>query len=162
MKIQSFVNLYIKLLTRTAVIASPNTSSYAQHTVRPNNWKHSNLEQRKVYGRVKQGEWVACAQKPQLPNGPEGEASMVKIWDGDYRVCDFLLIHWWWDNRVVLQESYAQPEVTSLTRVEALVSVEELKNMLCISIFLKEEPRSCFNGYTIVSAPLCFYIPSLL
>ena len=35
--------------------------------------------------------------------------------------------------------------------------VEEQKNiMLYISIFLKEEPTSCFNGYTIVSRLLLF------
>ena len=33
-------------------------------TARPNKSKHGSVEQRKVYCRAKQGEWVACVQKP--------------------------------------------------------------------------------------------------
>ena len=45
-------------------------------------------------GSSKENGWLVL-RNPQLPNGSERETSMVKIWDGGYRVCDFLLIHWW-------------------------------------------------------------------
>ena len=35
-----------------------------------------------------------------------------KIWAGGCRLCDFLLICWWWGNRAIFQESCVQSEVT--------------------------------------------------
>ena len=45
---------------------------------------------------------------------PQGEVFIGKIWSEGCRVCDFLLIGCWWGNRVMLQESCAQPEVAIL------------------------------------------------
>jgi len=62
---------HIAELKRTVVVQEskllPNTSSCAQCIVRSNKLKHQSWEQRKVYIRVKQGEQVAHAQKPQTP-----------------------------------------------------------------------------------------------
>ena len=60
---------HIAELKRTVVVQELklllNTSSCAQCVVRSNKLKYQSLEQRKVYCRVKQGEQVAHAQKPQ-------------------------------------------------------------------------------------------------
>ena len=56
----------------------------------------SELEQRKVYCRAKQGKWVAHAQNPQTPQLFGGEKFLIgKIWGEGCKVCDFLLIGWW-------------------------------------------------------------------
>ena len=41
-----------------------NTSSCARHTMRPNKQKRWSLEQRKVYSRTMQGEWVNQNDNP--------------------------------------------------------------------------------------------------
>ena len=43
-----------------------------------------------------------------------------KIWAGGCRLCDFLLICWWWGNRAIFQESCIQSEVTVLHLEEGL------------------------------------------
>lgn len=47
-----------------------NANSCPQHTARPNEQKHWSLEQRKIYFRAVQGEWVAHA--PKSPNSWKG------------------------------------------------------------------------------------------
>ena len=70
----------------------------------------SHLEQRKIYCRAEQGEWLAHAQK--LPSGFQG-SFYRQIWSKGCRMCDFLLIGWR-GNRALLQESYPQPKVAIL------------------------------------------------
>ena len=96
------------------------------NAVRPNISKHGNLEQRKIYCKDKQEEQVDGAQKPQTPWW-SGGVFYDKIWGEGCRVCDSLLIGWWWGNRVVLQESPAQPEVGGGGQGRDLVAARELK-----------------------------------
>ena len=72
------------------------------------------------------------------------------------RVCDFLLIGWWWGNRVMLSL-----KLPSSTSVGALVPTEELKGIvMCIP---SGGTRILPQGCTIVSwlLLLCFCIPPL-
>ena len=66
-------------------------------------------------------EQVDRAQKTQT-HGLFGEVFIGKIWDEGFRMWGFLLIDWWCSNRVVLQGSCAQPEVTILHLGECLSS----------------------------------------
>lgn len=84
--------------------------------------------QMKFYFRATQGELVAWAQKTHVPwwlfrkrfykqNVGWG---LLDVW---------LSSVWWWGNRMVLQESWAQPEVTFLHLDGASVLAEELKDI---------------------------------
>ena len=66
----------------------PNAGLCAQHTVRPNKTKCQSLEQRKVYCRAKQGERVACAQNPKLPEGFQQSIFRSQVRAGAHRVGD--------------------------------------------------------------------------
>lgn len=72
------------------VVVVLSTSSHAQHTVKPNKPKRRSVEQRTIYCRATQGEWVACGQKgPKLPSGFQGKTSLNKIWGEGCWVRDF-------------------------------------------------------------------------
>ena len=58
-----------------------------------------------------------------------GEFFIGKIWGEGYKVCDFLLIGWWWGYRAVFQESCSQPKVTILYLGEGLPA-EELEDIV--------------------------------
>ena len=95
----------------------------------------------------------------KTPNSPmvfrEGEVFTGKIWDESCRVCDFLLIGWWWGNRAAFQESCAQPEVTILHLGGGLSSCRRTQRCWEVYSFWR-------NLDTIVSwlLLLCFCIPS--
>ena len=57
---------------------------------------------------------VSCSKTLNSPMVFREKFLIGKIWDESCRVCDFLLIGWWWGKRAVFQESCAQPEVTIL------------------------------------------------
>ena len=65
--------------------------------------KDSDTTERLNWTELKQGEWVVCAQT--LPEFPLGRVFKVNIWLEGCRVNDFLLIGWWWGNRVVFQKT---------------------------------------------------------
>ena len=72
-------------------------------------------------------------------------------------MCDYLLIGWWGGNRVVLQESYAQPEVGGMGgQGRDLVPARELKDTVCI--VLEEEPGP--HPKTALLFLDCFYLVS--
>ena len=70
------------------------------------------------------------AQNLKLCDGFWGEVYIGKIWDEDWRLCDSFLPGWWGGNRVMLQESWAQPEVTILHLVGGIVPAETLKDIV--------------------------------
>ena len=79
----------------------------------------------------------------------QGEVFRGNIWGDGCRVRNFLLIGWWGVDRVGLQESCVQPEVTLSTWVGALVSVEELKDtVMCIPW---RGTRTLLQGCTVMS-----------
>ena len=63
-------------------------------------------------------------------HGLFGEVFIGKIWGECFRMWGFLLIDWWCSNRVVLQGSCAQPEVTILHLGGGPSSAEELKDIV--------------------------------
>ena len=65
-----------------------------------------------LQGQLKQQ--VACAQNSWTPKWFWGQGVIDKIWSEDCLLCDFLLSDWWWGNRAVALESYAQLEVAIL------------------------------------------------
>ena len=75
-----------------------------------------------------------------LPGEPHGQGDLVDYspW-GRKRVRHSewltfsLLIDWWWRNRVVLQDSWAQPELPPYTWAPALVPAQEPKVMCIIT-----------------------------
>ena len=141
----------------------------------------SHLEQRKIYCRAEQGEWLAHAQK--LPSGFQG-SFYRQIWSKGCRMCDFLLIGWR-GNRALLQESYPQPKVailhlggslsswffTSSATWEALSSGRRTQRYyiyvcvcVCVCVSLDEEPgpwpSHIFSCCWLIL--FCFCVPSLL
>ena len=118
-----------------------NTSLCAQHTVRPNKPKYQSLEQRKVDGRAKQGVWVAHPQEPETPWWFKGRFLQAKFVGEGCRVCDFLVIGWWWGNRAVLQECCVQPEVTILHLIGGLSSCRRTRRYCYIySLSRNQDP----------------------
>ena len=113
-----------------------------------------------IAGPSKENRWLTF-KHPKLPDGFVGIVLIGKIWGEGCRVCDFLLIGWWWGSRVVLQESCAQPEVAILHLGGGFSSAEELKDIVIYIPWggTRTLPRGC----TIVSWLLlpCFCIPSL-
>ena len=59
-----------------------------------------------------------------------------------FQSADFLLIGWWWGNRVGFPESRAQPEVNILGLVGASGLTEELNDVL-LGIVSEKEAKSC-------------------
>ena len=112
-------------------------------------------------GPSKENGWLML-KNPKLPAGLGGEVFIGNICGEGCRVCDFLLIGWWWGSGEVLQESCAQPEVAILHLGGGLGSAEGLKNIVMYIPWggTKTLPQGC----TIVSWLLlpCFCIPSLL
>lgn len=88
-----------------------NPSLCAGCRVKPNQPKHQSWEQRKFNTRAKQGERATCTQKTQAPWWHSGKSWMVedRVRGEGHRthdqLLDFLLIGWWWDNRVMFQGS---------------------------------------------------------
>ena len=107
----------------------------------------------------KENGWLML-KNPELLHGFGGKVFIGKMWGKGWRVCDFLLIGWWWGDRVVFQESCAQPEVTILHLGGGLGSAKELYNIVMYIPWgaIRTLPQSC----TIVSSLLlpCFCIPS--
>ena len=138
-----------------------NASSCAQRKVSPNKRKYWNLEQRNVYCRAMQGERAARAQKAQpIPHhGFQGRVFIGKTWSEGCRVCAFLLIGWWWGNKAVFQESYAQPlsyhPSPPPSPVGALFPSEELKGiLLCVSLEEDQDPAPQLHYCFLTALPL--------
>ena len=70
----------------------------------------------------------------KLSIGFQGRVYTPKFEEG-CRVYGFLLIGWRWDNRAVLQESCAQPEVTVLHWMGALVHTQELRDLYQLDMY---------------------------
>ena len=134
-----------------------NTSLCARRTVRPNKLKCGSLEQRKVYSQVKQGKRVACAKKPELPDGFQWEVLKGKF---RVRLAGCVTFFWlpggevtgWCSRNLMLSL-----KLPSSTWVGTLVPAEEFKGII-IYIFLQEEqgpsPKSVllFLDFSLVSA----------
>ena len=104
-----------------------DSSPCAWVTVRPDKSKCPNLEQRRVYCRAKQGEQGGLCSKDQNSQIISKEEFLqAKFGVRAAGWVTFLLRGWWWGNRVILQESFSQPEIAILTWVGALVPVEQL------------------------------------
>ena len=78
----------------------PNASSCSRLTARQVNQKFG-VQSREILSQEKQGEQVAHAQKPELPDGLLGEHFIGKIWGEGCRVCNclfkricFILLIW--------------------------------------------------------------------
>ena len=66
------------------------------------NPKCQSLEQRKFNCRAVQEEYVAHAHNAPDSPGLGGKAFIGKTWGEGSWLWDFLLIGWWWGNRVML------------------------------------------------------------
>ena len=86
--------------------------------------KTSIWSRERFFCRTKQGEWMAYSQPSKFPNDFQGKVFMHKIWSEGCRVCDFLLIDWWWGNRVVFQESVFRLKLLSSTWARTLVPIQ--------------------------------------
>ena len=130
-------------------------------TVKPIYWHQVMVKERAAFIlRVPiQGEWVAPALKPWTPQWFSAKSFYRHNLGEGCRVCGFLLTGWWWDNWVVLQESWVQPEVTSW--VGALVPAEELNDIVMYIPWGRT--RTLPQGCTVVAWLLlpCFCICSL-
>ena len=114
-------------------------------------------------------------KRPELPDGFQGRVFKGNIWGEGRRVCDFLLIGWWWGNRVMFPESQSptfcfqlvwrlSTKLPSSAWVEASVPAEQLKDLHQIIMYILEEEQGlCFIIWTTVSWPLflCFCLSSL-
>ena len=74
--------------------------------------------ERFIAGPSKENGWLML-KNPRLLNGFGGISFIGKIWDEGCRVCDLPLIGWWWNNRMVFQESqssafWLQPSAVSV------------------------------------------------
>ena len=98
--------------------------------MRPNKPICQSLEQRNVFCRTKQGEQVACVQKPQT-----SQEVLEKLWlvGGEERV--------WCSGSLVLSL-----KLQSSTWVGTLLPTEELKDIVMYNIFLEEEPGPCLKA----------------
>ena len=84
---------------------------------------------------------------------------------------NFLLICWWWDNRMVLQESCSQPEFTILYPAASLGCCrrkKKKKKKILLCLFLEKEKGPCFIitllvFFVVVVAPslLLHFLPFL-
>ena len=94
---------------------SLNVSSFTIPVVKPKFMcrRHSEAKQTKTleFGAQKgllQGlskeKGQLMLKRPKLPDSFGGRVFKDKIWGEGCRVCDFLLIGWWWGNRVMFQE----------------------------------------------------------
>ena len=74
--------------------------------------------------------WIVL--KKTQTHGLFGEVFIGKIWGEGFRMWGFLLIDWWCSNRVVLQGSCAQPEVTILHLGECLSFCRRTQRQCCV------------------------------
>ena len=113
-----------------------------------------------LQGQLKQQ--VACAQNSWTPKWFWGQGVIDKIWSEDCLLCDFLLSDWWWGNRAVALESYAQLEVAILL-LDGSLSSSRRTQRYCYIHIPWWGASSCFNRCTIISwlLPLCFCFLSL-
>lgn len=118
--------------------------------------------------------WLVL-KRPELPEGFQGDIFIGNIWGEGCRVCDFLLIGWWWDKWVVVQESQSSAFwFWPVWHLELVLwsyhpppqwgpwfPVVELRDMYQIVMSIPSGGiRILLCCYTIVSG-LCFHIPSL-
>lgn len=68
--------------------------------------------------------------KPQTPLWCGGRSFYRQNMVWGLRVCDFLLIGWRWDSRVVFQECCAQTKVTILHLIGGLSSCQRIKDIV--------------------------------
>ena len=61
--------------------------------MKPHPLKGQSVEQRRVYGKAKQGGGCSCSENPNSPMAPR-EVFKGNAWGGGYRVGDFLIV-WW-------------------------------------------------------------------
>ena len=130
--------------------------------MKPNKWKHQSLEQRKVYCRAKQGEWVAHAQNPWTPFRCWGKIFIGKIWGKGCRLCDFLLIGCWWRGgapRILCSAwSYHAPPgwgLSSCRRAQRYCYVYPLRR--------KEDPDLSLHCFSLTAPPFPPHtLPSLI
>ena len=93
-----------------------------------------------------------CKRVPFSRGG--GGVFTGKIWGEGYKVCDFLLIGWRWANRVVLQESCIQPEVTILDLDGGLCSNRRTQRYCIHSLKRNQDPVSRLHFYFLTALPL--------
>ena len=116
-----------------------NASSCTQNTVKLKKPKHQNLDHRKVYSRAKQGECVTNAQNTQVPQWFLGRSFYTQNLRWQITLCDFLLIGWQWGNRVVLQETSAQLEITKLHLGGVLSSCRRAQRYCCVYSLIRNQ-----------------------
>ena len=105
-----------------------------------------------------------CSKKIELSVGFQGEVFIGKIWGKGCRVCDFLWIGWWWGNRAVLQESWAQAEVTTPHLGGGLSSCRRTQRYCSVYPLRGSQDPAPRRHYCLLTAPpLSLHpVPSLI
>ena len=74
------------------------------------------------------------------------EVFIGKIWDERGRVCDFLLIDWWWGNRAVL---------CAQLHLGWGPYFLQKNSKICLGVFLQEEPGPCPTATRVLEGVVC-------
>ena len=74
------------------------------------------------------------------------EVFIGKIWDERGRVCDFLLIDWWWGNRAVL---------CAQLHLGWGPYFLQKNSKICLGVFLQEEPGPCPTATWVLEGVVC-------
>ena len=130
--------------------------------MRPNKPKSQSLEQRKVYCRAKQGEWVTHAQKNL--NSPIvfwGEVFIGKIWGEGCRACDFLLIGL--RTGQCSRHLVLSLKLPSSTWLGVLVLQKNSRYCYVYSLRRNQDPAPRLHYCFLIAPPLSLYsLPSLI
>ena len=119
--------------------------------------------ERFISGPCKEIGWLML-KNPGLTRGFQGEVFIGKIWSVGYRVCDFLLIAWWWGNRACSKSLVLSLNLPSSTWMGALVPAENLKNIvLYIHPFRRNQDLALSGHCFFLTTPPLFLhsLPSL-
>lgn len=93
-----------------------------------------------------QGEWVTHASKTLNSLMFREEVFIGKIWDERGKVCDSLLIDWWWGNRAVLH---------ALAPFGLWAYFLQKNSKICLGVFLQEEPGPCPIAAPVLKGGVC-------
>lgn len=154
-----------QLTTSTIAILLSNPSSCAWHTVRPNNLKCWNFEQRKVYckAQTRRMGWLTLKRSTQTLQWFSGKNFYRQNWGECCRVCDPPLTGWWWGNRGCSRNLYYQPCSSNQSGVYVLRFILKLPPSTWVGALVPTELRYVSNCYAHLPrknqdpAPLLYY-----